>query len=153
MVDVQGTSLQSCFGLNSRRGISLFLKSRITKNCPCSRGEADADEETTNIAVNVTCVVPVVDHEISRVLMNQATRAYDSLSDASPPFGLVSERELLVRAFVTGSGAAPQAQVIISRQGQADQSFPMQVPASISDPPASELLLAASHYAVIPAAA
>ncbi len=113
----------------------------------------DADEETTNIAVNVTCVVPVVDHEISRVLMNQATRAYDSLSDTSPPFGLVSERELLVRAFVTGSGTPPQAQVIISRQGQADQSFAMQVPASISATPASESLLAASHYAVIPAAA
>ena len=110
----------------------------------------DPDQGSVGVAVSVTCEPLTANYEIARVTLNQATRAYDSDTGGASSISLIQGRDLLVRAFVTGRGPVPDANVILSGTGQAEQSFPMQQPAGIDAVPAAESILSASHYVVIP---
>ncbi len=113
----------------------------------------DADEGTNTIPATAVCTVPVSNFEITRVLMNQAARAFDSDQAATPSIDLIAGRDLLVRAFVTGSGAVPEGRVVVSRSGQQDLIYPMQTPTSVGPNPGSEAVLNQSHRVVVPGAA
>ncbi len=113
----------------------------------------DADEGTSTIPASAVCTVPVSNFEIARVLMNQAARAFDSEQAATPSIDLLAGRDLLVRAFVTGSGNVPDGRVVVSRPGQQDLIYPMQTPASVGPNPGNEALLNQSHRVVVPGSA
>lgn len=112
----------------------------------------DADEGQLTIPVSVTCEAPA-SFEISRVVMNQGARVFDSDLDSAPAFDIVTGRDMLVRAFVTGIGLSPDADVVLVNNLGGEQRFAMQVPPTVSQVPADESLLSASHYAVLPASA
>ncbi len=114
----------------------------------------DADEGTNTVQANAVCTVPPVNnYAVARVLMNQGARAFDSDVSDTPGIDLLSGRDLLVRAFVTGSGSVPNARVVMSRPGQSDATYTMQSPASVGANPPTDTLLNASHYVVVPGAA
>ncbi len=110
----------------------------------------DSDEANLTVSVNATCTPAPRDLVISRVLLNQGARAFDSDVADTPALNIVAGRELLVRAFVTGTGVPPEARVVVQRPGQADATFAMQTPPIISELVADESILSASHYVVLP---
>ncbi|MEM7078265.1 MAG: hypothetical protein AAF513_06505 [Pseudomonadota bacterium] len=114
---------------------------------------ATNDTDST-IEVRATCAQPATDAAIAKVTLNQAARVYDSTLDGdSLSTGVLAGRELLVRAFVTGSGSPPTGQVVLSNPGAADRTYVMQTPADIDSEPAAEGVLNATHYVVLPASA
>jgi len=113
----------------------------------------DADEASMAIPVSATCTPPVADFEIARVLMNQGARAFDSNSSSNLSIKILAGREMIVRAFVTGSGTPPDARVVVTRSGQPDLIFSMRIPVTVGASPASETILNASHHVVVPGAA
>ncbi len=113
----------------------------------------DTDEASTNIPVAAVCSVPPSNVEIARVVLNQGARAFDSDLSADLSIGIIAGRELLVRAFVTGSGVVPDARVVVQTTGQAVQFFAMQTPTAMGTTPADESLLNGSHYVVLPGSA
>ena len=110
----------------------------------------DADEAEVAIPVTLTCNES--DHEVARLILNQATRSFDSDESASMFIDTLADRDLLVRVFVTGSGVSPQGEVVL-QTGSTETRFPLVVPTSISSTPADESLLSGSHYAIIPGSA
>ena len=113
----------------------------------------DADEAITNIPVATTCAPVPTDLAVARVLLNQGARGFDSNLSGAPTIAFIAGREMLVRAFVTGSGVSPDARVVVTVPGQADAEFVMQIPPSISTTPATDTVLQASHYVVVPGSA
>ena len=113
----------------------------------------DADEAQVNIPVSATCV-PLSSHfAIHKVTLNQAARGFDSSVSQAVSVPMLAQREVLVRAFVTGSNPVPPANVVVSVSGAADQIYPMQAPAAIDATPGADSLLSASHFVVLPAGA
>ncbi|XOV84250.1 MAG: M66 family metalloprotease [bacterium] len=110
----------------------------------------DADEGNVTVPVELSCAPLTQNVAVARVLLNQGARAFDSAIANTPAIDIVAGRELLVRAFVTGSGVVPDARVVVQRPGQAAVTFAMQTPPSIADTPADESILSASHYVVLP---
>lgn len=111
----------------------------------------DSDEANLSVSVSATCTPAPRDLVISRLLLNQGARAFDSEMADTPSINIVEGRELLVRVFVTGTGVPPEARVVVQQPGQADATFTMQTPPSISQTAADESMLSASHYVVLPA--
>lgn len=103
------------------------------------------------IPVVVECLAPTP-LNVARLTLNQGARAYDSDAGDVVQQELVAGRDLLVRAFLTGSNPPPTAEVVIAAAGGGEQRFPMQTPTSIGSTPAAESSLAASHHVVVPAA-
>jgi BACON domain-containing protein/peptidase M66-like protein len=110
----------------------------------------DADEASVSVPVELSCTPLTQDVAVDRVLLNQGARAFDSELSDTPAIDIVAGRELLVRAFVTGTGVPPEARVVVQRPGQVAASFNMQTPPSIGDSPADESILSASHYVILP---
>ena len=114
----------------------------------------DADQSSVAIPVSVTCTAPVPSpYGISRVLLNQATRAFDSEVNDSPAIQMVAGRDLLVRAFVTGPALVPNAVVRVTQADASVQDFPMLEPAAVGPTAGDDTILSASHYVVVPGAA
>ena len=113
----------------------------------------DADEVSSTIPVAATCSPLPTGFEIARVLLNQGARAFDSNTSSNLSIKVLAGREMIVRAFVTGSGTPPEARVVVSRPGQSDLTFSMRVPVSVGANPASQTILNASHHVVVPGAA
>ncbi len=110
----------------------------------------DADEASVSVPVEVSCAPLTQNVAINRVLLNQGARAFDSEVSDTPTIDIVAGRELLLRAFVTGTGVPPEARVVVQQPGQAAASFSMQTPPSIASSPADESILSASHYVILP---
>lgn len=110
----------------------------------------DADQPSVSVPVELSCTPLTQNVAIDRVLMNQGARAFDSELSDTPAIDIIAGRELLVRAFVTGTGVPPEARVVVQRPGQAAASFSMQTPPGIGSSPADESILSASHYVILP---
>ena len=110
----------------------------------------DADEASVSVPVEASCAPLTQNVVLNRLLLNQGARAFDSEVSDAPAIDIVAGRELLVRAFVTGTGVPPEARVVVQRPGQGPASFAMQTPPGISVSPADESILSASHYVVLP---
>jgi len=110
----------------------------------------DADEASVSVPVEVSCAPLTQNVAINRVLINQGARAFDSEMSDTPAIDIVAGREMLVRAFITGTGIPPDARVVVQRPGQVAASFSMQTPPSIASTPADESILSASHHVVLP---
>ena len=67
----------------------------------------DADEGSLSIPVRATFMPIATNLAVERVLMNQGARAFDSNESDTPSVEVVAGREMVVRAFVTGSGPSP----------------------------------------------
>ncbi len=113
----------------------------------------DAQQSTTNLPVVVTCTPVAANLVIEKVTFNQGARAFDSSVSNTFSVAVLANRELLVRAFVTGIMPVPSASVVIVTPGGPDQTFPMQTPPAIDGTLPGDETLTDSHYAVIPGAA
>ncbi|NKC00900.1 MAG: DUF1573 domain-containing protein [Pseudomonadales bacterium] len=119
-----------------------------TQNSQITLSTNDADEGVTLIPVDLVCNPPIA-HAIARLTVNQASRAYDSDTSSTMNIPGLAGRDLLARVFVTGTGAVPSGDLVVTTQAAAVR-FPLVVPPSVSQTPASESLLSASHYVVVP---
>jgi hypothetical protein len=110
----------------------------------------DADEGSVVVPVTVGCVPS--EYEIARVTLNQGARSFDSATASTMSMSTIAGRDLLVRAFVTGTGVVPDAEVLVT-SGGSTTSFSMARPTSIGAVAADESVLVDSHHAVVPGGA
>ena len=110
----------------------------------------DTDQSEISIPITLTCTQN--DYEVARLVLNQATRSFDSDESDVMLIDSLAGRDLLVRVFITGSGDVPQGDVVL-RSGATERRFSLNVPTSINSTPADESLLSASHYAIVPGSA
>lgn len=110
----------------------------------------DEDEPSAAVGVAVTCNDAA--HAITRLTLNQASRAYDSDEGSGMAIASLAARDMLVRAFVTGEGAVPEGDVVLMRSGE-EFRFQLHSPLAISPALPDESLLSASHYVIVPGSA
>ena len=112
----------------------------------------DSDEADTTIAVDLTCRPLTHDHEIARVMLNQASRAFDSQSSGEMAISTLAGRDLLVRVLAVGTRDIPAGDVVVTTNA-VEQKYALIAPPSIDETPPDESLLGAGHYAVVPGVA
>ena len=123
-----------------------------TQDGSITLGTNDTDKENVTISVSVTCIPVPVNHVIARVMLNQASRSYDSDLGADMLVSTIAGRDLLVRVLATGAGNVPAGEVVVTTQSS-EARFPLVMPPSLSETEPDESLLAGGHYAVVPGSA
>ncbi|MEM9620701.1 MAG: hypothetical protein AAF993_03570, partial [Pseudomonadota bacterium] len=109
----------------------------------------DPAQADLSISVNASCAA-AGNATIQKVTLNQAARGFDSSLADDVTVPVLAGRELLVRAFVTGSNPVPAGQVIIVQPGGTQTAFPLQAPPALDNNPGADSLLSASYYVVVP---